>query len=388
MPRRVKILFLAANPTDSTRLRLDEEVREIDHALQLSEHGGEFELIQHWAVRVSDLQGLILRHKPDVVHFSGHGSDSSEIILEDKTGKTHPVPYEALSNLFFIFKESISCVILNACYSENQANAIAEHINYVIGMSKAITDQSALTFSTAFYQAIGYWMDIRTSFDLACNQINLENLNEFEVPKLLVKDEPLPQPLTKRKKSSRKSTFHPAPSNHLRIDSGDTFLRNELGPIVRSYQNLPWYKSLSILMIDIDGLTIINNNYGITVGDKVLETVASIILSETESEHCGRCGEDTFYAILLGTDIEFAWKIAGRLKTIIRRYHWSRIAAKLYVSCSVGIAQLYGDEDVRDLIVRASIGLQEAKQSGPGKVVKGPENIPIKQSRELRDYYS
>jgi len=181
----IRILFLAANPTDSTRLRLDEECRAIDQALRKAEFRDKFDIRQHWAVRVSDIQELLLRHKPDIVHFSGHGSKSSEIILEDRSGKMHPVSTRALSRLFSVLKDDIRCVVLNACYSKQQGQAIAEHIDCVIGMSKAISDSSAISFATAFYQALGYGKDVKTAFDLGCIQIDLENLGEQDMPKLL-----------------------------------------------------------------------------------------------------------------------------------------------------------------------------------------------------------
>ncbi|MBE9507063.1 MAG: CHAT domain-containing protein, partial [Chloroflexi bacterium] len=125
----IKILFLAANPTNTARLRLDEESRAIDQALRQAEYRDKFEIAQHWAVRVADLQGYLLRHKPDIVHFSGHGGQSSEIILEDSSGESHPVSTRALSTLFSVLKDNIRCVVLNACYSEQQARAIAEYID-------------------------------------------------------------------------------------------------------------------------------------------------------------------------------------------------------------------------------------------------------------------
>ncbi len=181
----IKILFLAANPSDTTRLRLDKESRAIDRALRQSEFRDRFDIQQHWAVSVTDLQELLLRHKPDIVHFSGHGSSASEIIIEDDYGNSHPVSVRALSQLFSILKDNIRCVVLNACYSEPQAQAIAQHIESVVGMSKAITDQAAISFATAFYQALGYGRDVKTAFDLGCVQIDMENLDEQDTPKLL-----------------------------------------------------------------------------------------------------------------------------------------------------------------------------------------------------------
>lgn len=184
---QIKILFLAANPNDTYRLRLDEEIRSIDDALRQSDYRDQFDIRQHWAVRVSDLQSYLLRYKPDIVHFSGHGSVKSEIILEDNSGHSQPVSPHALSRIFSILRDNIKCVILNACYSEHQADAIAEHIDCVIGMSKEIGDFSATVFVTAFYQALGYGRDAKTAFDLGCSLIELENLEDEQTPKLIAK---------------------------------------------------------------------------------------------------------------------------------------------------------------------------------------------------------
>jgi hypothetical protein len=183
--RLITVLFLAANPSDTTRLRLDREIREIDQALRQAEFRDKFDIRQHWAVRITDLQGYLLRHRPDIVHFSGHGNESSEIVLEDILGNSHPIPVQALRRLFSVLHDNIRCVVLNACYSEQQARAIAEHIDCVIGMSQEIGDSSAISFSTAFYQALAYGRDIRTAFDLGCTQIDLERLDDQDVPRLL-----------------------------------------------------------------------------------------------------------------------------------------------------------------------------------------------------------
>jgi hypothetical protein len=181
----IKVLFLAANPTDTARLRMDEEIRSIDQVLCQSRFRDRFEIRQHWAVRVTDIQSYLLRHKPDIVHFSGHGSASGEIVLEDDSGASHPVSVQALSRLFSILRDNIKCVVLNACYSEKQAQAIAEHVDCVVGMSKAIGDSAAISFAAAFYQALGYGRDVRTAFELGCNQIDLASLSQEDVPKLL-----------------------------------------------------------------------------------------------------------------------------------------------------------------------------------------------------------
>jgi hypothetical protein len=181
----IKILFLAANPEDTAQLRLDKEVREIKQALLQTEFRDKFDFEQEPGVRASDLQSHLLHHKPDIVHFSGHGSKASEIILEDDFGGSHKVSEQALSKLFAVLKDNIRCVVLNACYSALQAQAIAQHIDCVVGMSKAIGDEAAISFAVAFYRTLGYGKDVKTAFDSGCLQIHLENLNEQDTPKLL-----------------------------------------------------------------------------------------------------------------------------------------------------------------------------------------------------------
>lgn len=181
---QVKILYLAANPKNTAPLRLDEEIREIDTAFRHAEYRNRFDIRQHFAVRVMDLQSHLLRHQPTIVHFSGHGSSSSKIFLEDITGQSQSVSSRALGQLFSVLRDNIKCVVLNACYSSDQALAIAEHIDCVVGMTSAIGDRAAISFATAFYQAIGYGRDIQTAFELGCVQIDMENLHEQDIPKL------------------------------------------------------------------------------------------------------------------------------------------------------------------------------------------------------------
>jgi hypothetical protein len=180
-----KILFLAANPAGTSPLQLDEESRRVDQALRGTDLGQSFDLRQHWAVRYGDLQELLLRYRPEIVHFSGHGSPASELMLQDELGRQHPVSAEALARLFELLHDNVRCVVLNACYSAVQAQGIASQIDAVVGMGRAISDEAALEFAAAFYQALGYGRSVATAFGLACNRIDLANLPEAETPKLL-----------------------------------------------------------------------------------------------------------------------------------------------------------------------------------------------------------
>lgn len=171
--RQIKILFLGANPSDTTRLALGREVRDIDQRLRSSEHRDAFRIEQVWAVRPSDLQQCLLRYRPTIVHFSGHGSAAGQILLEDESGKAVPIYPEALAGLFQVVGRRVQCVVLNACYTEAQARALVAHVGCVIGMTAAVSDAAAGAFAGAFYQALGFGEDVQSAFELGCNQMHL-----------------------------------------------------------------------------------------------------------------------------------------------------------------------------------------------------------------------
>lgn len=178
------ILILVSNPKTTSSLRLDEEVREIDAGLQRAKKRELFDLKQRLAVRVQDIYQALLDFKPQYVHFSGHGSGDDGLVLEDETGNVRLVDTVALAFLFKLFASNIECVVLNACYSEVQASAIAQHIPYVIGMNKAIGDKAAIKFATGFYSALGAGESVEFAYKLGCSVIQLDGILEHLTPTL------------------------------------------------------------------------------------------------------------------------------------------------------------------------------------------------------------
>jgi len=182
-----KILFLTSNPSDTSRLRIDKEARDIGEGLKRANKRDSFDFEVKLATRPRDLSRAILDENPQILHFSGHG-EVEGILLEDENGTSKIVSTEALSGLFSLFGDTIKCVILNSCYSENQAKEISKHIPFVIGMSKAVPDKTAIAFATSFYDAIGAGREIEFAFKFAITNIGLEGLTGNQIPVLLKKN--------------------------------------------------------------------------------------------------------------------------------------------------------------------------------------------------------
>jgi len=169
-----------------------------------------------------------------------------------------------------------------------------------------------------------------------------------------------------------------ATSDDLNKEKGTKFLERELPARINK---LPKAKrSLkSIVMIDIDQLTLINKRYGSEVGDEVIRIVASIIKQREAITHCGRCGDDTFYAVLMKAEVEKTLKACEKLRRSIQHFPWERIAPNLRVTCSFGYAILDPHEPPSDWILRAIHGMLDAKKSGGNVAVSGPKFLGYQQ---------
>src|SRR5262245_57742382 len=117
----INILFLSANPTNTQPLELIRECNTIEEELRFAAGIDKFNFKQHHDSSLDDLREQILLHKPQIIHFSGHGSPRSELIFKGKNGEVQTVPQGAISKFFEILGRDISIVFLNACYSEQQA---------------------------------------------------------------------------------------------------------------------------------------------------------------------------------------------------------------------------------------------------------------------------
>ena len=205
-----KILILSANPKGTTPLLLGEEIREIKEGLRRAKRRDKFVIESAEAVRYRDIRRAILDYEPQIIHFSGHGmgsqgrvleldsarklspltEDTAELeglVFEDEIGQTKLVDAESLADLFELFSDQLECVVLNACYSEVQARAIAKKIDSVVGINQAIGDKAAIEFTVGFYDALGAGKSYELAYKFGCNAIELANIPEKLTPQLLTK---------------------------------------------------------------------------------------------------------------------------------------------------------------------------------------------------------
>lgn len=174
--RGLKVLILSAAPKDASPLRLDEEARDLKEKLRAVENRKVvITVANEWAVRIDQIQDALFNEKPEILHFSGHG-DTGMLFFEDRLGNAAPVDAKSIADLVSLHSDTIECVVLSACFSEDVAKAIRAHVKCVIGCDDSIADDAAIAFSRAFYRALANGQDYERAFRFAHNEIALQGM--------------------------------------------------------------------------------------------------------------------------------------------------------------------------------------------------------------------
>jgi len=369
---RIRILFVAANPRETSRLELDEEIREISHKIKQSKYRDSLELISLWAARTDDLLQGMNEYKPNIVHFSGHGTRNGEIILVDYDKKLKFVRSEALKALFEAIRGNVRVVVLNACYTHHQALAISQVVDCVIGMPNSIRDTLAIAFAASFYRALGFGHSVQNAFKQGRAAIFLEGGSESDVPLLLTKPGIYPQHL------------YLYSLNASEIEHSFVLA---VEPILREHKNLHNYQ-VSLVHMDLDKFDSINKRFGVKVGNEIIRIVRELFQQgfESNSYYISRWSDDAFWACLRGGET-LAIKVANQVREQIERYPWNVVSLGLYVTGSFGIAQLCEtDKTVESWMIRALLGTRDAKTKGGNRACLGPYILP-REMENLDDFY-
>ncbi|MEP7013503.1 MAG: CHAT domain-containing protein [Acidobacteriota bacterium] len=180
-----RLLFVAVDTNRRDRLRLDFEVKAVEEALRSAGHEDLVALEHCWAATLLDLQHALLRYRPALLHFSGHGTPSGELVMErdsqvpaeSRRPETHDSrPAETLARMLGAIEGSqVRCVVLNACFSEVQAAGVAQHADCVIGLSAEVRDSAAIEFARGFYSALAFGQSVQAAFDLGVADVKSQN---------------------------------------------------------------------------------------------------------------------------------------------------------------------------------------------------------------------
>jgi hypothetical protein len=183
------LLLLASNSVSDRDPHAAEEIREIDQTIQSATYRDSFRRLPYPALRLSDIDRLLNRHQPHILHLSGHANATEGLVLDDDTGHAAKIQCDQLVNLILssVDNDRLRLVFFSFCYSEACATAISAKVPYSAGVRGDIEVDSLLRFSQIFYQALASGRSVQGAFDNARESLNARGLKGSEAMVLRVR---------------------------------------------------------------------------------------------------------------------------------------------------------------------------------------------------------
>jgi diguanylate cyclase (GGDEF)-like protein len=132
----------------------------------------------------------------------------------------------------------------------------------------------------------------------------------------------------------------------------------------------------ALILLDLDDFKQINDRFGHTTGDLVLQAVTRLLWEALrEDDTIYRYGGEEFGVLLNGlTDPDVVLSIAERLRAAIDRELTINNLVRVHISASIGVAihPLHGAQSPRSLLDIADDAAYQAKRSGKNRVVVAP----------------
>ncbi|MDG4812526.1 sensor domain-containing diguanylate cyclase [Hydrogenovibrio sp. 3SP14C1] len=132
-----------------------------------------------------------------------------------------------------------------------------------------------------------------------------------------------------------------------------------------------YQENLVAMMLDIDFFKEINDTYGHSVGDIVLQKISNLLRSNTKSkDFIFRMGGEEFLILLPDTNVENAQKVAERIRASIEKMVIHKDDDTFSITTSIGVAEfLPEDKSFLSIIQLADKTLYDAKRTGRNKIV-------------------
>ncbi len=128
-------------------------------------------------------------------------------------------------------------------------------------------------------------------------------------------------------------------------------------------------QSMAVMVMDLDGLKTVNDNYGHDVGDRVIRAAGEVIRNAMRNtDMVYRYGGDEFVGALVHTDIKGAEDVCERIRRGIENIGVSHdINAQVHVS--IGLTMLQNQDDFDAVFKRADAAMYDAKKNGRNQTI-------------------
>jgi diguanylate cyclase (GGDEF)-like protein len=138
-------------------------------------------------------------------------------------------------------------------------------------------------------------------------------------------------------------------------------LESEIGRATKQH------RPLSLVLINLDGLRLLNDTHGYSAGDAALRHVAGALAADARrNDLAARLGDDEFALLLCDTNFDHARRVADRLR---ERVAATPVAGAGVVTISAGVASVPAHAgDAAEIMRMANQALYDAKRTGRDRV--------------------
>jgi diguanylate cyclase (GGDEF)-like protein len=141
---------------------------------------------------------------------------------------------------------------------------------------------------------------------------------------------------------------------------------------------------LCLVVLDLDFLRDVNNNFGHQVGDLAISAVAKQISVLTRTiDGTARIGGEEFVVILPDSDINGAFMVADRIRVGVEELAIETSQGALHLTISAGVASRRDGETYSELFDRADTALYESKRLGRNRVSLADESLKTFQANQI-----
>ena len=125
-------------------------------------------------------------------------------------------------------------------------------------------------------------------------------------------------------------------------------------------------RTLTVAMVDVNKFKTINDRFTHLVGDRVLKTIASIMLAQVRDQDLPvRWAGDEFVLLFDGTTEAQARPVCERIQDAVAEFDWESVAPGLRVSVSIGLAEALAEDTAEAVVLRADQSMYRAKPAPP-----------------------
>lgn len=180
----IKLLFLASQPRNTLKLKIEEEYLEIRKSVKRKPI--KFEIAEELDVTLESFFNELKKERPAMLQFSGHGTKESIIFSKtEATGQWHEVPWEYLMPPFNLIADSLECIFMHTLFSDDTARKLSKFIPCTIGVKGVLIEEDAIKFPSAFYASLAANHDYKSAFDVA-SEVLSSRIGKYDLPLQLI----------------------------------------------------------------------------------------------------------------------------------------------------------------------------------------------------------